>query len=752
MSLQAMIMAGGEGERLRPLTSHTPKPLVPLLGKPVMGYAIELLKKHGVNEIGVSLWYLPDKIRKAFGKGEKEGVHLKYFEEKTALGTAGSVKMAKKHLKDTFFVLSGDGLSNCDLTSALQFHKEKQALATLILKRVDIPLPYGCVLKDKEDRVTRFIEKPGWSRVFSDLVNTGIYILEPDIFDYIPDEGMPDFGKDVFPALLSGGLPVYGFETEDYWCDVGDQRAYLQAQMDLMEGKTGLEHPSGIAETAQADSGAMIEGACVIGENVRIGAGAKILSSVIGDGCVIGPGAVIEKSCLWNNVIVQEKARVTGSVICSSAAVRAGTEVTDGCAMGERASAGPNAFLRPGVKIWPHLKVCPGAVARENVISGDFCAPQWTEAGADCDSPESVCAICAAFVKVTGAKRVIVGSDQNHSMRMLACGALSAQGAKVIDIGIATLPMLRTLCNTLQTEGGVFCEGQSIQLFQKGGMLLNSRQITALNGCVLRRDTPPAFGEQTEIKRFLGAEEVYLSNIVPRSNGKALLSPVRVICERSGMERLAKEGLERLGARNVQLGMPREGEEESLETRFLLSKRGDDLSVMAGNDTLSREERTLLCLQLFGNSTGTLYDLPMVPRAAGNLFPLQAEDDSEICSRQRILMRDGLAMLFLIASALKQGPISLLIQGLPRCHAQSVDIDCALGDKGKILRTLCDQIDLPHTMEEGLLIHHDKGYAAIVPDNHRGVVHISSESGDMEFARELCDFYENKIKGILRTQ
>ncbi|MBE5783495.1 MAG: nucleotidyltransferase family protein, partial [Clostridiales bacterium] len=177
--MQAIIMAGGEGVRLRPLTVNFPKPLVPLLGEPVMGYALKLLKNHGILDVGVTLCYQPKKIRSAFGKGEKYGVRLRYYEETSPLGTAGSVRMAKAQINDTFLVLSGDGLTDCDLTRALAFHKEKKALATLVLKRVSVPLPYGVVMTDQESRITRFIEKPTWSRVFSDLVNTGIYILEP---------------------------------------------------------------------------------------------------------------------------------------------------------------------------------------------------------------------------------------------------------------------------------------------------------------------------------------------------------------------------------------------------------------------------------------------------------------------------------------------------------------------------------------------------------------------------------------------
>ncbi|MBQ6256683.1 MAG: NDP-sugar synthase, partial [Clostridia bacterium] len=299
MSIQAIIMAGGEGMRLRPLTSHIPKPLVPLLGEPVMGYSVKLLKTYGVRDIGATLWYQPEKIRRAFGSGEGYGVSLRYYEETEPLGTAGSVKMAKDEIKEPFFVLSGDGLTDCDLTDALRFHREKKALATLVLKRVPVPLAFGVVMTDGDSRVTRFIEKPGWSRVFSDLVNTGAYIFSPEIFDYIPDTGAPDFGKDIFPALLAGGLPVYGYETKGYWCDVGDLKTYLQAQRDLLEDVPRLPHAQGVHPDAKLAPSARLEGVCFIGPGASVGPGAVVRDSVIGANCVIGAGAVVEDSCLW---------------------------------------------------------------------------------------------------------------------------------------------------------------------------------------------------------------------------------------------------------------------------------------------------------------------------------------------------------------------------------------------------------------------------------------------------------------------
>ena len=748
MSLQAIIMAGGEGVRLRPLTVHTPKPLCPLLGEPVMGYAVKLLKAHGITDVGVTLWYQPQKIRRTFHKGERYGVKLKFFEEKEPVGTAGSVKLARKQLTDTFFVLSGDGLTDCDLTQALRFHKEKKALATLVLKRVSVPLPYGVVLTDSDSRVTRFIEKPDWKRVFSDLVNTGVYILEPDIFDYIPDTGTPDFGKDIFPALLSGGLPVYGYETEGYWCDVGDQRAYLQAQTDLLKDIVNLPHASGIHENAQIAPSARIEGNCFIGDGAIISSGAVIKNAVIGSRAYIGPGAVVENSCLWPDTTVQEKARVSGSVLCDGAAVRQGAELSDGCALGQRASVGAFALLRPGVKVWPHFRVAPGAVVSQNVTSGDWSAPQWTSGGAVCDTVENACALCGAYARVTGAKRVIVGHSGAAALETLAAGAFSAAGVETRTAGEITAAMLGTLIRALRLNGGVFASGQTLQFFDQAGFPLTTRQTAAMDACVLRQDAPAAFAHPAPIHSLHGAEEVYLASILPPDTAKPLFSPLAVFCDNTLLLKWAEAGLRRMGARDVRFGTVAETELRPVETGFLLSPDGGTVTVFTASHTLTPEQKTLLVLALLYQQSGKLYDLTGVPRAAESIAPLALPDQEKECIAQRAAEHDGLFGLFLIADALRDGPLETLLKSLPETHIQAKEIACGARDKGRILHQLCSQTDLPHTLGEGLRVKHGAGYATIVPDAHRNLVRITSEATSSEFAQELCDFYSDQIQKI----
>lgn len=235
--MKAVIMAGGKGTRLSPLTRKIPKPMVPLLNRPVMEYAIELLKAHGFTEIAVTVHHMSNAIRDYFGDGSNFGVRLYYFEEEIPLGTAGSVKYAESFVDETFLVLSGDALTDIDLTEVLSFHRSKKAMGTIVLASVEIPLEYGVVTTDADGQVVRFLEKPDWSEVFSDTVNTGIYVLEPEIFRYYDANVAFDFGRDLFPLLLMMECPLYGYLAEGYWTDIGNLPQYRQAQSDMLERK-----------------------------------------------------------------------------------------------------------------------------------------------------------------------------------------------------------------------------------------------------------------------------------------------------------------------------------------------------------------------------------------------------------------------------------------------------------------------------------------------------------------------------------
>ena len=241
--MKAVVMAGGEGTRLRPLTSNQPKPMVPIVGKPCMEHIIELLKRHGFEDVIVTVAFLPQAIRSYFGGGETLGVDIGYSVEESPLGTAGSVRLAAERLDGTFLVISGDALCDVDLTRLVDFHREKQASVTIGLKSVENPLEFGIVVTDDDGRVERFLEKPSWGQVFSDTINTGIYVLEPEVLKHVPTDRPFDFSKELFPLLLEMGRPIYGCVLDGYWQDIGNLDQYRQANFDALDGQVGLDIP-----------------------------------------------------------------------------------------------------------------------------------------------------------------------------------------------------------------------------------------------------------------------------------------------------------------------------------------------------------------------------------------------------------------------------------------------------------------------------------------------------------------------------
>ncbi len=240
-------MAGGFGTRLRPLTAHLPKPLVPVGNVPIMEHTVRLLKRHGFTDLCVLLYFLPDSITSYFGDGSRWGVKLTYVTPTADLGTAGAVKFAAGDSDEPVLVVSADVLTDLDLAGAVAFHRSRGAEATMVLTRVEQPLAYGIVITDGEGRVLRFLEKPSWGEVFSDTINTGIYLLEPSVFPAIPAGRPYDFGKELLPALLAGGRPLWGHVAQGYWRDVGDLAEYRTAHLDLLQGRVGTwlrEHAS----------------------------------------------------------------------------------------------------------------------------------------------------------------------------------------------------------------------------------------------------------------------------------------------------------------------------------------------------------------------------------------------------------------------------------------------------------------------------------------------------------------------------
>lgn len=355
--MKAVILAGGEGTRLRPLTCNIPKAMVPVLNEPLIGRIINYLVNHGVDSLVLTVSYLPGVIEAHFGSGERIGVKLSYVLEKKPLGTAGAVKNVENDLDETFFVLNGDILTDLDLEAMLRFHREKKAQVTFFLTPVEDPSAFGVVETDFDGRVLRFLEKPSPGVTSSNWINGGIYIIEPQVLRHVPSCEFYMFETGLFPKLLDMDIPMYGYQAKPYWIDLGTPYSYLKVHHDLLEGNSGINWKETIDENYKHSlihPSAKIVGSVLLGTGCSIGPGALVRGpSVLGPGCVVGKDVNILESILWDSVTVESGAYLRGCIVGDGVYIGQGASVGEGCILGDNIVVSKGDHVDHGVVIWP---------------------------------------------------------------------------------------------------------------------------------------------------------------------------------------------------------------------------------------------------------------------------------------------------------------------------------------------------------------------------------------------------------------
>lgn len=466
-------MAGGEGTRLRPLTSRQPKPMLPLANRPMMEHVVNLLRRHGFDEIVVTLAFLPDAVRNYFGDGSEFGVRMHYATEESPLGTAGSVLNASEQLTETFLVISGDVLTDVDLTEMITAHKERGAVATIGLKTMDNPLEFGIVITDDDGRVNRFLEKPTWGQVFSDTVNTGIYVLEPEIFDHIPVAQASDFSGDVFPRLLDKNKLIHGHVMEGYWEDVGTLGAYLNAHHDVLDGKVEVDVPGfrmengvWLGEGSEVDPDATVEGPAIIGPYTTVRAGARVGSyAVLGSNVRLGAGAQVERSVVHDNCYLGEGVEVRGTILARSVDIRNQARCDEGVVIGDETFVGDHATIAPDVKVYPHKEVEPGAVVNSSIVwearaARNLFGRLGVAGLANVDiTPELAVRVAMAFASsLDKGSTVSASRDSSRAARSIVramVAGLNAAGANVLDLEVAPVPVTRFQVRSQRSQAGL---------------------------------------------------------------------------------------------------------------------------------------------------------------------------------------------------------------------------------------------------------------------------------------------------------
>jgi mannose-1-phosphate guanylyltransferase/phosphomannomutase len=471
--MKAVIMAGGEGSRLRPLTSNQPKPMLPLVNRPLMEHVVGVLKRHGIDDIVVTVAYMANAIRTYFGDGSELGVRMVYATEEQPLGTAGSVLNARDELDDRFVVISGDVLTDIDLSKVVAFHDEHSALATIGLVSVENPLEFGIVITRPDGSIERFLEKPTWGQVFSDTINTGIFVLEPAIFDHIDASRPVDFSSEVFPALLERGDPIFGAVAEGYWEDVGTLEAYVRAHKDVLDGKVEVDVPGfslqegvWLGEGAEVPPEATIVGPAVIGENCRIEPGARLGEyTVLGRNVRVRSGADLQRAVVHDNTYLGQGVRLRGTVVGRGCDLRNGARTEEGVVLGDQAFIGENAMIGSGVKIYPFKTVEAAAIVNSSIVWESRGARSlFGRAGvaglANVDiSPELAARLAMAHgTTLKKGSTVVTSRDSSRSARMLKramMAGLNATGVNVLDLEMASVPVTRFVARQPDAHAGI---------------------------------------------------------------------------------------------------------------------------------------------------------------------------------------------------------------------------------------------------------------------------------------------------------
>ncbi len=515
--MKAMIMAGGFGTRLRPLTLGLPKPMVPMGNKPMMEHVVNLLKKYDFDHILSLLYFQPEAITEYFGDGSKFGVKMEYLLAEDDFGTAGSVRNAYEQFfkGERILIISGDVLTDFDLSTVISFHEDKKADATMVLTQMENPLAFGVVITESDGRISRFMEKPTWGEVFSDQINTGIYVLEPHVTEQIPYKEFYDFSGDLFPKMLKENQKLFGCNIQGYWRDVGNITEYSLAHADILKGEVVidlgynmLKHGDAhlwIGKNQNVDPSVKFDGVAIVGDKVSIEPDCVISNSVIGDNCIIGAKSEITNAVIWNDTVISDRAEVTQALILNGCKVGEGSKVLENAILSEKAVIGDDVEIRPNVKVWPKKEVENGAVLSSSLVWGEkwnrelFTDAKVTGLGNLEITPEFAAKLGAAYGAMLGSGASVVYSrDVSLSSRMVqrAFGAgLVSAGINVKDMRMLPIPVMRFELETGRHAGGVHIrhtpyrkDFHDMIFFSDSGLDIPTSRAKSLERLFLRED------------------------------------------------------------------------------------------------------------------------------------------------------------------------------------------------------------------------------------------------------------------------
>jgi len=773
--MKAIIMAGGEGTRLRPVSVDAPKPMVRLFDRPVLGHILQLLKKNQITEACLTLRFMPRIIIEHFGDGSAYGMQLTHQIEETPLGTAGSVGACGDFIGgEDVLIISGDAVCDFDLQQCIQFHRDRAADATIVLYAHPEPLEYGLVMTDETGRIQRFIEKPPWSQVFTNRVNTGIYILSPRATAEIPADGPYDFGRDLFPKMLEKGMALYGVEATGYWCDIGSPAAYLQSGMDALDEKLHLDfgverRGQGLWAHSPVPAGVTVKQPCYIGRDVILETGAAIgPHAIIGEGSHISSRAEVVRSVV-DGALVDRDARLEGAVIGRGVSLRRGAILQEGAVIGGGTIVGEDAVVAPGVRVWPQKEIPTGAYVTENLVSGSpRSGLRFSGGGAIRGeigitlTPEA----CFAMGSALGREgRIGIGFSGDAASRLaaraLACG-ISAAGGIGLELDGGFEAAMRFGADLYGLQRTVFAHRNwadaqqvTLQVYGPRGMPLTREQERRVESVLFSGEFRRVSGAQVgELTAATGTLEAYISAAASWGDmGELPAFPVEVRGN-GGANRTLRRTLEQMGGK-----LSRHNRDVPVfeVTRDGMALRAEDEEghVMPPEQILA----TLVALELEGGAktVAVPYAAPMAldqlaaPHGA-QILRLGRDQGAEGLYYRRPYLRDGIFAAARLVGIMAVGGKRLcdLRQNAPQIHTAYREVSVTR-DRAALMRELAGTLAEPAAeLIEGIRLPIGRGWAHISPAAAQPILHIHGEGGDMEAAEEICIDFARRLEALDR--
>ncbi len=763
--MQAIIMAGGEGIRLRPLTSDIPKPLAPLCQKPVLMYILDLLRKYSFKKATLTLMYKADKIIDEFDEGIYKDIDLNFSVEKEPLGTAGCVKLACTDSE--VLVISGDAMCDFDLAQAVKFHREKNADATIVVKKVTDPREFGLVLFDSDNRIKGFIEKPSYENCTTDMANTGVYILSKKAIDLIENGKKLDFAADIFPLMLKSNMMLYAYEDNGYWCDIGDFNSYKKCQKDMLEGVVscnveGCKRQNGVYSKSSIlnYNGVKFIPPVYIGENVRIGIGSIIeAGTVLSDNVTIGENARIHSCIILDNAFIGDRVSCTGSVICKNTKILRESRIEDNAVIGENAVVGENSTVSQNVKVWQNKSIDRNFNAVCDIKFGNGKSLYLDDEGICGETNGSVSCMTAMMLGssiATGTEENIVAlgyssGDVSRAMSVAFSSGTVSAGSDVWDFGICSQPELDYCMFISKITSGCYIEGGEItkmRALSQYGLPPTRKQERKIEAGLNRGEYASVnavdFGKIKNTENIKQLYEKSLSDILPvKFNGFY----ANVKCD--------DENITSLMDRIISVRNDYDGMKITVNLT-----NGARLATFYSEDTgyVFYGKLVILCCKIFfeyGKDVSLPYHFPRVAENVAQKYNRKVmryyncscdESDKEARSHacESRFVRDGMYLCCLVLGYLSEKGITLkeALCDIPQFYTTAKYVSISKSPS-QVLKNICS---CKNGFSEGVAIDDDRGRVLIRPVKAGKGVMMFVESFKSEMAGELCQSYEKLIK------